>query len=101
MIHTFFPAKTVKVIHDEDKPFLTGKIKKLIDEQNEAFKSWNGNQIVPRIHQAKRKFYENKISPTYSQNRKVCFCTINDIVGKGKSAVQLLDPDTELLLNNK
>ena len=107
MIDTFFPAKTVKV-HDEDKPFLTGEIKKLIDKRNKAFKSGNvtlfktfRNLIVSKIRLAKRKFYENKISPTYSQNSKVWWRNINDIVGKRKSAIQFLDPDTKLPLNNK
>ena len=107
MIDTFFPTKSVKV-HDEDKPFLTGKIKKLIDKRNKAFKSGNftlfktlRNTIVSKIRLAKRKFYENKISPTYSQNPKVWWRNINDIVGKRKNAIQLLDPDTELPLNNK
>ena len=103
VIDTFCPTKTVKV-HEEDKPFLTGEIKKLIDKRNKAFESGNvtlcktfRSLIVSKIRLAKRKFYENKISPTYSQ----WWRNINDIVGKRKSAIQLLDPDTKLPLNNK
>ena len=104
MIDTFFPTKTVKV-HDEDKPFLTGEIRKLIDKQNKAFKSGNvtlfktfRNLIVSKIRLAKRKFYENKISPTYSQNPNVRYCWEKK---KCYTAIQLLDPDTKLPLNNK
>ena len=41
------------------------------------------------------------MSPTYRQNPNVWWKNINDIVGKRKSAIQLLDPDTKLRLNNK
>ena len=77
IIDTFFPTKTIKV-HDDDKPFLTGKIKKLIGKRNKAFRRGKfslfktlRNQIVSEIRSVKRKFYESKISPTYSHNPKV------------------------------
>ena len=69
MIDTFFPTKTVKV-HDEDKPFLTGKIKKLIDKRNKAFKSGNLT-LFKTLRNSLSKIRPAKSCPTYSQNPNV------------------------------
>ncbi len=107
IIDTFFPTKTVKV-HDDDKPFLTGKIKKIIGKRNKAFRRGKSslfkslqNQIVSEIRSVKRKFYESKISLTYSHKPKVWWKNIDDIVMKRKSNIQLLDPVIELPMSNK
>ncbi len=104
----YFPTKTIKV-HDEDKPFITGKIKSLISKRNKAYKSGKyilsktiRNQIVSEIRVSKRKFYEEKILPTYRQNPKIWWKNINDIVGKKRNTTpMLLDPISELPMNNK
>ena len=108
IIDFYFPTKIIKV-HDEDKPFITGKIKSLISKRNKAYKSGKyilfktiRNQIVSEIRVSKRKFYEEKILPTYRQNPKIWWENINDIVGKKRNTTpMLLDPISELPMNNK
>ena len=104
----YFPTKIIKV-HDEDKPFITGKIKSLISKRNKAYKSGKyilsktiRNQIVSEIRVSKRKFYEEKILPTYRQNPKIWWKNTNDIVGKKRNTTpMLLDLISELPMNNK
>jgi DNA-binding XRE family transcriptional regulator len=108
IIDFYFPTKIIKV-HDEDKPFITGKNKSLISKRNKAYKSGKYilfktilNQIVSEIRLSKRKFYEEKILPTYRQNPKIWWKNINDIVGKKKNTTpMLLGPISELPMNNK
>ena len=76
-IDSFFPTKTVK-IHEEDKPFITGKIKKLISKQNKAYKSGNTalykrlrNQIVSDVRIAKKNFYHDHVRPAFCKDQHV------------------------------
>ena len=62
-IDFFFPIKTFK-LHEDDKPFITGRLKKLMAKRNKARKSGNfelfkrlRNQIVAEVRSAKKNFY--------------------------------------------
>ena len=76
-IDPFFSIKTFKLPED-DKPFITGRLKKLIAKRNKAHKSVNielfkriRNQIVAEVCSAKKKFYRNHVCPTICTNPHV------------------------------
>jgi hypothetical protein len=108
IIDFYFPTKIIKV-HDEDKPFISGKIKSLISKRNKAYKSGKyilfktiRNKIVSEIRVSKRKLYKEKILPTYIDKILKYGGKTYDIVGKKRNTTpMLLDPISELPMNNK
>lgn len=73
---SFFPEKVIK-IHEEDKPFIIGRIKQLIYQRDKLYQrgkveeaKTKRNQIVYEIRKEKKKFYDEKIRTTHSPNPK-------------------------------
>ncbi len=112
-IDSFFPTKTVK-IHEEDKPFITGKIKKLISKRNKAYKSGNTalykrlrNQILSDVRIAKQNFYHDHVRPAFCKDHHVWWKISIKSLGKRNRLLHFIitdyyiDPETDLLLDEK
>jgi hypothetical protein len=106
-IDSFFPIKTVK-LHEDDKPFITGRLKKLMAKRNKAHKSGNfelfkrlRNQIVAEVRSAKKNFYHNHVRPTFCTNPHFWWKNVNKIVGKKKQSITLFDPKRNTLWTRK
>ena len=107
MIEKFFPESTSRR-HSKDKPFITHKIKSLISKRNkpyscgkiELFRSLRA-QVSREIRKAKSTFYDKKIRPKRTTCSKSWWKQIKRLTGKVKDSVTLIDPETELELDNK
>jgi hypothetical protein len=106
-IDSFFPIKTFK-LYEDDKPFITGRLKKLMAKRNKAHKSGNfelskrlRNQIVAEVRSAKNNFYHNHVRPTFCKNPHFWWKNVNKIIGKKKQSITLFDPQTEHPMDEK
>ena len=107
MVENFFPESTSRR-HSKDKPFIAHKIKSLISKRNKAyscgkielFRSLRA-QISREIRKAKSTFYDKKIRPKRTTCSKSWWKQIKRLTGKVKDSVALIDPETELELDNK
>lgn len=107
MIDAFFPEKIVK-LHENDKSFITGRIKCLLVKRDKAYKQGNWGcfkalrrLISSEIRKEKKLFYDDKVRPTRCSNPKAWWKNINKLVGKRNNSVKLLDPETNTPMNDK
>ena len=107
MINDFFPTKTVK-LHENDKYFITAKLKKLICARNKAFKQGNltlfrslRNQVKREIRVAKAKHKDN-ILGNCNKNSSKWWKNISQLTGRKKpSKFFLCDPENQATMNDK
>ena len=107
LVEKFFPESTSRR-HSKDKPFITNKIKSLISKRNKAyscgkielFRSLRA-QVSKEIKKAKSTSYDKKVRPKRTACSKSWWKQIKRLAGKVKDSVTLIDPETELELNNK
>ena len=106
MVENFFQESTIRR-HSKDKPFITNKIKSLIVKRNAAYSSGKIElfrllraQVSKEIKKAKSTFYDKKVRPKRTACSKSWWKQIKRLTGKEKDSVTLVDPETELELNN-
>jgi hypothetical protein len=88
-------------IHQEDKPFITGRIKTLIVNRDKAFAKGDKqkftslrNKVRDEIKKEKQKFYRVKVKPLQSNNPKDWWKSIKRICGIGKNQkINLVNPE--------
>ena len=83
MINDFFPTKTVK-FHQNDKFFMTAKLKKMNRARNCAYKQGKTarfrflrNRVKYEIRVAKERYYNDNISGNYDKNDSKWWKKIN------------------------
>ena len=108
-IDPFFPIKTFK-LHEDDKPFITGRLKKLMAKRNKAHKPGNFElfkrkeeiKLLRRFDLQKRTFTTIMFVPPFV--KILIFggrSNVNKIVGKKKQSITLFDPQTEHPMDEK
>ena len=87
MVHLFFPVKSIKV-HEDDKPYINGRIKHLIRKRDKAYQSGRiehyktlRNLIVSDIRKSRRKFCNEYIKGLHNDNAKKWWKSVKKIVG--------------------
>ena len=108
MINDFFPTKTVK-FHNNDKFFMTAKLKKMIRARNCAYKQGKTalfrflrNRVKHEIGVAKERYYNDNISGNCDKNNSKWWKKINKLTGKNKSSnIFLCDPESQSEMNDK
>ena len=90
MIDKYFPLKIV-VSTNNDKPWITSKIKTLITERQKAHKNKNfhtrdqlARKIKLEIKKAKHKYNDSKIKGFSNPNIKELYQHINNIINNGQ-----------------
>ena len=81
---------------------------KKISKRNKSYKSCNTalykhlrNQMVSEVRIAKKNFYHDQVRPAFCKDQHVWWKNINMILGKKKQIITLVDPETDLLLDEK
>lgn len=108
MINEFFPTKTVR-FHNNDKFFMTAKLKKMIYARNCAYKQGKSdrfrflrNRVKYEISSAKEKYYKDNISGNCDKDSSKWWKRINKLTGKNKSSnILLSDPESHSAMNDK
>ena len=92
-----FPEKSVKC-RQEDKPWITAKLKRMIKARDEAFRGGNDdkykslrNEIQREISNAKQKHYENNIDGLRTNNAGKWHRHIKNLSGSKSSASLNMD----------
>ena len=102
MIDKYFPLKKV-IATNNDKPWMTSKIKCLMDDRTRAHTSGNfyirdilAKRVKSEIEKAKKKYHNKKIEGFSTDNTKELYQHINKIISNGKRSSLVLNNIPEL-----
>ena len=107
MVDFFFPLKSIKV-HEDDKPYINGRIKHLIRKRDKAYQSGRvdhykilRNLIVSEIRKSKRKFYNENIIGLRNENARKWWKSVKKIVGASRHNFTLGNAVSENMSNKQ
>ena len=107
MVDIFFPLKSIKV-HEDDKPYINGRIKHLIRKRDKAYQSGRvehyktlRNLIVSEIRKSKRKFYNENIIGLHNENARKWWKSVKKIVGASRHNFTLGNVVSENMSNKQ
>ncbi|XP_072042807.1 uncharacterized protein [Amphiura filiformis] len=110
-VESFFPLTTVKV-HNNNKPWMSDKIKKLVKKRQLAFSTGNNevykklrNKVQREIKRAKQFYYANRVRNLQATNPRKWHQQIKTMTGNTKSEVSIpvpgVDNDDHVAIANK